>query len=386
LPIIYADNNATTQVAPEVLDAMLPYLGARYGNPSSLHLLGAEAAKNIDLARAKVADLLGAKPSEIVFNSGGTESDNAAIQGALAAQPKKRHIVTTAVEHPAVLNLAKLLATQGYEISYVPVDKEGRLDEERFWKSVRPDTCLVSVMWANNETGVLFPIQEMSRALKAKYPDVLFHTDAVGAVGKTPVNVSRAPVDLLSLSGHKFHAPKGIGALFVRRGVRIKPLIVGGQQEEGLRGGTQNAASIVALGKACEMARERLDRMNTRVLALRNKLEKECVARVAGAIIHGAKAPRVPNTASIGLRGLEAEALLTALSDEGICASSGSACKKGIPSASHVLIAMGVPREYALGTIRFSLGHSNTEEDVERIVETLPRVVAKLSAIAARVA
>ncbi len=386
MKIVYADNNATTQVAPEVLDAMLPYLGARYGNPSSLHSMGAGVAKDLDEARAQVAALLGAKASEIVFTSGGTESDNLGILGALGANPKKRHVVTTAVEHSAVLNLTKHLVAEGYASTVVPVDKEGNLDEESFWNAIRPDTCLVSVMWANNETGVLFPIEKLARAMKAKHPSVLFHTDAVQAVGKIAIDVAQAPVDLLSLSGHKFRAPKGVGALFVRRGLRMKPLIHGGGQEEGLRGGTENVAAIVGLAKACELAGKNLADMDGRIRQMRNKLEKGIFQYITGVRSNGANAPRVPNTTSISIRGLEAEPLLTALSDEGICASSGSACKKGVTEPSHVLVAMGVPKDYVLGTLRFSLGHSNTEAEVATILETLPRVVAKLSAIASRVA
>ncbi len=381
MQLIYADNNATTRVAPEVLKAMLPFLEGRYGNPSSMHGLGAEAAKALEDARARVAKSLGAKATEIVFTSGGTESDNLALYGALAAQPKKRHVITTTVEHSAVLNYTKHLAAQGIEITYVPVDKNGALDEVYLLKSVRPDTCMVSIMWANNETGALFPVAELARKVKAKAPGVLFHSDAVQAMGKVPIDFANIPIDLLSLSGHKIHAPKGVGILVIRRGVRIKPLLLGGSHEEGHRAGTENIASIAGLARACELAQCQLPDMHTRVKALRDKLETEILAKIPNTRVNASKANRVANTASISFKGLEAQPLLQGLSDEGICASAGSACKKGVTEPSHVLVAMGIAKEWALGSVRFSLGHDNQESDIDRIVEKLSTIVSKLSAI-----
>ena len=384
--IVYADNNATTRVDTEVLYAMMPFLTERYGNPSSLHSLGAEASKDLTRAREQVADSLGVKASEIVFTSGGTESDNTALHGALAAQPKKRHIITTAVEHSAILNYTKHLASHGYDVTYVPVDKDAKLDEERLLEALRPDTCIVSVMWANNETGVLFPVADLARKVKAKSPGVLFHTDAVQAMGKITINLEDASVDLLSLSGHKFHAPKGVGVLVVRRGVKIQSMIIGGSHEEGHRAGTENIASIAGLAKACELAKKRVGEMQTRVKTMRDKLETRILAKVPNARINAKNTDRVPNTTSISFKDLEAEPILQALSDEGICASAGSACKKGVTEPSHVLVAMGIPKEWALGTIRFSLGHDNTEKDVDRILHKLPSIVSKLTMLSSRCA
>ncbi len=384
--MIYADNNASTALAPEVLEAMLPFFGSSFGNPSSAHALGADAAKAVEKAREQVAASLGAKPSEIFFNSGGTEGDNQALRGALWANPKKRHMIVSAVEHSAVRNCAAHLKALGYTVSVIPVDADGNLNEADLFKALRPDTCLVSLMWANNETGVLFPVERLAREVKQRQPGLLFHTDAVQAFGKVPIDLSQGAIDLLSLSGHKFKAPKGVGMLFVRRGVRIEPLIMGGSQEEGMRAGTLNVPGIVGLGAACALAKRQLPDMQNRVKALRDDLEKELLARVPDARVNGAKAHRVPNTSNISFKGIEGEALVTALSTEGICVSTGSACHKGVTNPSPVLMAMQMPKESALGAVRFSFGHGNSPEELATIVKILPGAVAKLRAVTTRVA
>ncbi len=376
MKLVYMDNNATTRVDPEVVEAMLPYFSESYGNPSSMHVLGAEAGKAVMEAREKVAELLNAHPEEIVFTSCGTESDNAAIRGMLEARPDKRHFVTTRVEHPAVWNQLPYLRQKGYRVTELRVDGEGRLDLEELRSALTDDTALVSIMFANNETGVVFPIKEIGEIVKSR--GIPFHTDAVQAVGKVPVDLKELPVDLLTMSGHKIYAPKGIGVLYVRKGTRISPFMIGGHQERGRRGGTENVPYIVGLGKAAELVRENLAEEMARLKSLRDKLEEGIVKTIPNVLVNGKGAPRVPNTLSCCFEYVEGESLLLMLSDLGICASSGSACTSGSLEPSHVLRAMGVPYTAAHGSIRFSLGRFNTEEDVRYVLDHLPRIVERL--------
>jgi cysteine desulfurase len=375
--VIYVDNNATTKVAPEVLDAMLPYFSTYYGNPSSMHTFGGEVAGEIKAARDNVAKLIGAQPEEIVFTSCGTESDGTAIRAAIESYPDKKHIVTSRVEHPAVKNLYEILAKKGYRATFVPVDNSGRLDIDYLYDSLSDDTAIVSLMWGNNETGVIFPIEEISEEVKSR--GILFHTDAVQAVGKIPIHIRETGVDMLSLSGHKFHSPKGIGALYIRKGTRFAPFMIGGHQERGRRGGTENTASIVGLGKAAELAAAHLaDNGYDRISRLRDKLEQTLLAKVPNAMINGDPTNRLPNTTSVAFEYVEGEAILLMLNEHGICASSGSACTSGSLEPSHVLRAMGVPFTAAHGSIRFSLSRYNTEDEIEVILEKLPPVIARL--------
>ncbi len=375
--VIYVDNNATTMVAPEVLDAMMPYFNNYYGNPSSMHTFGGEVAGEIEKARSNVADLIGAQPDEIVFTSCGTESDGTAIRAAIESYPEKKHIVTSRVEHPAIKNLYEVLAKKGYRATFVPVDNSGRLDIDYFYDSLSDDTAIVSLMWGNNETGVIFPIEEISREVKSR--GILFHTDAVQAVGKVPIRINETGVDMLSLSGHKFHSPKGIGALYIRKGTRFSPFMVGGHQEKGRRGGTENTASIIGLGKAAELAAAHLaDNGYARISQLRDKLEQTLLAKVPNAIINGDPTSRLPNTTSVAFEYVEGEAILLMMNEHGICASSGSACTSGSLEPSHVLRAMGVPFTAAHGSIRFSLSRYNTEEEIDIIIEKLPPIIARL--------
>ncbi|MDM8539560.1 cysteine desulfurase NifS [Desulfococcaceae bacterium HSG9] len=373
---IYVDNNATTAVAPEVLDAMMPYLTELYGNPSSTHSFGGNVEHAIKAAREQVAALIGASPEEIIFTSCGTESDNTAIQAAISANPDKKHIVTTRVEHPAIKNMYEHLSKQGFRVTFVPVDRKGRLDMDFLYDSLTEGTALVSVMWANNESGVIFPINEISHEVRSR--GIAFHTDAVQAAGKTPINVADTGADLLSLSGHKIHAPKGIGILYIRRGVAFSPFLIGGHQERGRRGGTENVASIVGIGKACELAKTNLDEMDTRVRYLRDKLEQGLLDGTPKSTVNGIREQRLPSTTSIGFDAVEGEAILLMMDALGICASSGSACTSGSLEPSHVLRAMGVPFTSAHGSIRFSLSHYNTEEEIDFIVEKLPPIIANL--------
>jgi cysteine desulfurase len=373
---IYMDNNATTRVAPEVLEEMLPYFSDLYGNPSSMHTFGGQLGVKVREARAQVADLLGAAAEEIVFTSCGTESDNTAIRAALAAQPEKKHLVTTRVEHPAVKNLAEALVKQGYRVTFVPVDRQGRLDLEQLFASIGPDTAVVSVMWANNETGVLFPVAEIADRLHGR--GIVLHSDAVQAVGKVPIDLRRTAVDMLALSGHKLHGPKGVGVLYVRKGTRYAPYLIGGHQERGRRGGTENVAGIVGLGRASRFVARHLEEENTRVRALRDRLERELLARVPGAAVNGDRENRLPNTTSIGFEAVEGEAILLMMNELGICASSGSACTSGSLEPSHVLRAMGVPYTSAHGSIRFSLSIYNTEQEVDFVVQHLPPIIDRL--------
>ena len=373
---IYMDNNATTQVAPEVLEVMVPYLHDLYGNPSSAHTFGGQVGRKIREAREQVAALIGAQPEEIIFTSCGTESDNAAVRSALATQPQKRHIVTSRVEHPAIKSLGSHLSNQGYQVTEIPVDAKGRLDVDRYEKSLTPDTAMVSLMWANNETGVIFPVEKAAELAQEK--GILFHTDAVQLAGKMPIDIKNAPIDMLSLSGHKLHAPKGIGVLYVRKGTKFSPFLVGGHQERGRRGGTENTASIIGLGKACELAAAHIRDENSKVKGLRDRLENELLARVPNSRVNGDVSSRLPNTSSISFEFVEGEAILLMMDEFGICASSGSACTSGSLQPSHVLRAMGVPFTMAHGSIRFSLSIYNTEEEIDFVIDKVPPIIERL--------
>ena len=372
----YFDNNATTRVAPEVVEAMIPFWRDWWGNPSSAYRFGSQVAKHLAAAREKVAALIGAGPREVVFTSCGTESDNAALQSALLTQPGKRHILTTAVEHSAIIKHAQFLRQQGCEVTFLPVDAEGLLDLHLLDQSIRPDTALVSVMWANNETGVIFPIEEIAAICRSK--GVLFHTDATQAPGRLKMDAHALGVDFLTLSAHKLHAPKGIGLLFARQGVKFQPYLFGGHQERGKRGGTENVAGIVGFGRAAELALARLEEENTRVRRLRDRLEETILRAVPHAFRNGAAEPRLPNTSNIAFDFVEAEGILMRLDELGICASSGSACTTGSLNPSHVLTAMGLKPARAKGCVRFSLGFYNTEEEVDYLLTHIPAVIARL--------
>lgn len=373
---IYVDNNATTRVAPEVVEAMLPYFTEFYGNPSSMHRFGDSVAAKLGNAREKVASLLGAAPEEIVFTSCGTESDSTAIWSALRSNPGKRHIITSRVEHPAVKSLGEHLASNGYRVTFVPVDRQGQLDLDYLKKHLGDDTAVGTFMWANNETGVIFPMEELAGIFRER--GVPLHTDAVQAVGKIPIDLSRTTVDMLSISGHKLHGPKGIGVLYVRKGTPFKPFLLGGHQELGRRAGTENAASIIGLGRACELAAANMDVENTRVRAMRDRLENGLLAAIPGAAVNGDRGKRLPNTTSIAFDAVEGEAILLMMDEFGICASSGSACASGSLEPSHVLRAMNVPFTSAHGSIRFSLSIYNTDAEIDFIMEKLPPIIARL--------
>jgi cysteine desulfurase len=375
----YFDNNATTRIAPEVVEAMLPFLREMWGNPSSAYGFGSQVGKDIDQARERVAALIHADPKEVVFTSCGTESNNAAIHSALTTHPEKRHVVTTAVEHSANIKYCEYLRKRGCEVTFLPVESDGSLDLHLLDNSIRPDTAIVSVMWANNETGVLFPIEEAAAICQSK--GVLFHTDAVQAAGKIKIDVKSLGVDYLSLSAHKLHAPKGIGLLYVRRKSKFQPYLIGGHQERGRRGGTENVAGIVAFGKAAELALEHLDDENTRVRAMRDRMEKAILAEIPNAIRNGGKEPRLPNTSNVAFDGVEAEAILMQLDRLGICASSGSACTTGSLEPSHVLTAMGVNPMRARGSVRLSLGIYNDDSEVDHLLKHLPGIVSELRAL-----
>ena len=377
--VVYMDNNATTSVAPEVLEAMLPYLSEYYGNPSSMHTFGGQVGMAIQEARRQVAALLGAEPGEITFTSCGTESDSTAILSALQTFPEKRHIVTTRVEHPAIKSLCEnldRLTGHKHRVTRLKVAGDGTLDLAEYAAALTEDTAIVSVMWANNETGVIFPIAEMARMARER--GILFHTDAVQAVGKIPINLKELDVDFLSLSGHKLHAPKGVGVLYVRRGTLFVPFLLGGHQEKGRRGGTENVASIVALGRACDLAAEKMKDENTRVKALRDRLEEGLLAAIPQSMLNGHKTERLPNTSNISFEYVEGEAILLHMNRYNICASSGSACTSGSLEPSHVLRAMGVPFTAAHGSIRYSLSIYNTEEEVDFVLEKMPEIIASL--------
>jgi cysteine desulfurase len=373
---IYLDNNATTQVAPEVVETILPYFNEFYGNPSSAHSFGGQVAEKVTQAREQVAALLGARPGEIIFTSGGTESDNAAVRSALAAYPENRHIVTSPVEHPAIRSLCQHLAKQGYRVTEVPVNGHGELDMEVYARSLTPDTAIVSLMWANNETGVLFPIQKAAEMARER--DIFFHTDAVQAVGKIPINLRDSAVDMLSLSGHKLHSPKGIGVLFALTGLNFKPYVIGGHQERNRRAGTENTPAIIGLGKACELAALRLEEEDTRVRRLRDKLEKGILEKIPHTRVNGGAVPRLPNTSNISFEFVEGESILLSLDAEGICASTGSACSSGSLEPSHVLLAMGLTPTTAQGSIRFSLSIYNQEEEIDYVLQKLPPIIERL--------
>ena len=376
MDIIYMDNNATTRVAPEVLDAMLPYLRDLYGNASSMHSFGGSVGREIIAAREKVAALINADPGEIIFTSCGTESDSTAINAAIRSNPEKKHIITTRVEHPAIKNLYEDLAKNGYRVTWVPVDKEGVLDLDYLYSHLSEDTAIVSVMWANNESGVVFPIDEIAEKTRGK--GIVFHSDAIQAVGKIPVDVKQTGLDMMSISGHKLHAPKGVGVLYVKKGTRFSPFMIGGHQERNRRGGTENVASIVGLGRASEFAMEHLEEMNTRIRGMRDRLEAGLLQNVPNALLNGKKDSRLPNTSNISFEYIEGEAILLMMDQLGICASSGSACTSGSLEPSHVLRAMGVPFTAAHGSIRFSLSTYNTDKEVEYVVENLPPIIERL--------
>ena len=374
---IYFDNNATTCVDPEVVEAMLPYFTEQFGNPSSLHSFGNKVGAAIRDSRRQVQALLGAeRDDEIVFTSCGTESDSTAILSALKAQPDRKEIITTAVEHPAVLTLCDYLEKDGYTIHKLKVDGKGRLNLDAYRALLSDRVAIVSVMWANNETGTIFPVEEMAEMAHAA--GVMFHTDAVQAVGKIPLDLKNTKIDMLSLSGHKLHAPKGIGVLYLRRGTRYRPLLRGGHQERGRRAGTENAASIVALGKAAELALQHLEEENTRVKALRDRLEQGILDAVPNAFVTGDTSNRLPNTANIAFEYIEGEGILLMLNKAGIAASSGSACTSGSLEPSHVMKAMGIPYTAAHGTVRFSLSRYNSMDEVERVIAAVPPIVERL--------
>jgi len=380
--MIYLDNNATTQPLPEVVEAMLPFLRAEYANPSSVHQFGQSVRHRVEQAREKVAALIGASAREIVFTSGGTESINLAIRGALAAAPTRQRVVTTAVEHSAVLRVMEQLERDGYGVNRVGVDAEGRLDLAEWSAKLTSDTALASLQHANNETGVVLDVE---RAVAiAEERGVPVHLDAVQSAGKLPVDVATLPVRLLSLSAHKLHGPKGVGALFVRRRTRIEPLIVGGGQERGLRGGTENVPGVVGMGVAAEAARRDRERIATDVGVLRDALEAGLLAAVPDARVNGGGAPRIHNTTNIAFEGLQAEAILIVLSEAGICVSSGAACSSGSLEPSHVLKAMGVAERFAHGSIRFSLSRFNTKVEVDRAVAEIPGLLSRLTLLRAR--
>lgn len=374
--VTYLDNNATTEIAPEVLDVMVPLLRDGYGNPSSAYALGREAAKALEEARAHVAALAGCRPDEIIFTSCGTESINTAIQSALAVDPDKRHIVTTAVEHSATLKLCEYLAQRGYEITWLPVDSAGMLDLERLAATIRPDTALVTLLWANNETGVLFPVHEIADIVRKK--KAFLHVDAVQAFGKLPLSVADAGIHFLSASGHKIHAAKGVGALYVNRRVKFTPLLRG-SQENARRGGTQNLASIAGFGKAAELALEHIG--SRQVLDWRNAFEERMLSAVPGCSVNGDRTHRLPNTSNLSFEGVESEGALILLDEEGLCCSAGSACTSGSIHPSHVLKAMGFSNERARASLRFSFGRYNSPGDLARACELIPSVVARLREI-----
>ncbi len=377
--IIYFDNNATTQVAPEVLEAMLPFFKDMYGNASSMHSFGGQVGKHIAVAREQIAELLGAMPDEILFTSCGTESDNTAVISAIETQPEKKHFITTRVEHAAMLAMGDYLEKKGYDVTYLSVDSKGQLDLAELEAAIRPDTALVSIMFANNETGTVFPIAEIAEIVKSR--GVLLHVDAVQAVGKEIIDLKKLPIDFLALSGHKLHAPKGIGVLYIRRGTRFRPFLRGGHQERGRRAGTENSPYIIGLGKACELAGKNIAQERTEVARLRDMLEQGIISQIPNSIVNGDREHRLPNTTSIAFEAVEGEAILLMLDQFGICASSGSACTSGSLEPSHVLRAMGVPFTYAHGSVRFSLSRYSTEEEVKKVIEVTPKIIENLRAI-----
>lgn len=379
---VYLDNNATTMVDPKVFEAMKPYFCDLYGNPSSMHEFGGQVGKAVDKAREQVKDFLGAKDAkEIIFTASGSEGDNMAIRGILDANKNKKHIITTKIEHPAVLNVFKYFEKQGYDVTYLSVDSKGNLDLNELKNAITDDTALVSIMYANNETGVILPVEKAAKLVKQINPKIKFHTDAVQAAGKIPLDVKNTDIDLLTIAGHKLHAPKGIGALYVKTGTLLPAFVIGGHQERGKRAGTENVPYIVGLGKACEIAQKSLDFEMTEVKRLRDKLENGILKSIYNAKVNGATDNRVPNTTNIGFQYIEGELILLHLSDFGICASSGSACTSGSLEPSHVLKSMGVPFEALHGSIRFSLSRFTTEAEIDYVLKVLPEVIFKLNKI-----
>lgn len=376
---IYLDNNATTKVDPAVVEAMLPYLTTYYGNPSSMHSFGGQVGKAIQTARSQVATLLGAEDSEIIFTSCGTEGNNTAIRAALAAQSDRKHIITTQVEHACVMNVCKLLEKQGYTVTYLSVNRKGQIDLAELEAALTGNTALVTTMYANNETGTIFPIEEIGSL--AKSYGAIFHVDAVQAVGKIPLNLKNSTIDLLTLSGHKLHAPKGIGALYVRRGFRFRPFLLGGHQERGRRAGTENVASIIGLGKAAELELIHLPQAVKQEKQLRDRLEKFLLTNIADCEVNGDPKNRLPNTTNIGFKYIEGEAILLSLDRYGVCASSGSACTSGSLEPSHVLRAMGLPYTILHGSIRFSLSRYTTDAEIDRVLEIMPGIIDRLRAL-----
>jgi cysteine desulfurase len=377
---IYLDNNATTRVDPAVVEEMLPFLTELYGNPSSGYRFGQQVGQALDLARERVAELVGCEPSEVVFTSCGTESTNAAIHSALLMDRDRQHIVTTRVEHSATLKHCETLAKRGHEITWLGVDEHGQIDLAELEKAIRPDTALVTVMWANNETGVLFPVHEIAEIVRKR--GALFHTDAVQAVGKIPLALRESKINFLSLSGHKLHAPKGVGVLYVNRRTKFAPYLIGGGQENGKRAGTQNVAGIVALGKACEIAGRFMEHEATVVRGLRDAFESGVLTRIEGARVNGDREHRLPNTSNLAFDGIDSEGALMLLDQHRICCSSGSACTTGSVHASHVLKAMGFSDDRARASLRFSFSRFNSAAEVEHALEVLPKVIGKLRGLA----
>jgi cysteine desulfurase len=381
MKIVYLDNNATTQTAPEVFEAMVPYFTEKYFNPSSMYEPARQIGQAVAAARRKIADCLGhVDPKEILFTGCATESNNTAILGAAHANPNRRHIITTTVEHPAVIEVCRELEHNGYKVSYLGVDRDGKLDVREFIQALTPETLLVSIMHANNETGVIFPIDQLSRITKQTDSSIIFHTDATQTVGKLPIDLALGLpyVDLMSFSGHKLHAPKGVGVLFIRRGTRCRPYMLGGHQEDGRRAGTENVPYIIGIAKALELAMEHREQDETQIERLRTRLENTLVQKIASVQVNGKGAPRLPNTLNISFHYIEGEGMLFQLSGHGICASSGSACTSGSLEPSHVLRAMKVPFTAIHGSVRFSLSRYNTEEDVDKVIEVFPQMVANL--------
>ena len=381
MSLIYVDNNATTQVAPEVRAAMEPFFDSEYFNPSSMYEPAQRTATAINQARKQVANFIGiGNPKQVLFTSCATESNNTAIYGTMKANETRRHIITTSVEHPAVLEVCRDLERNGYDVTFLSVDNDGNLNLDEFVRAVRPDTLLVSIIHANNETGVLFPVAELARITKETDPSIIFHTDATQSVGKVPLNLKQEfrHVDLLSFSGHKLHAPKGIGVLYIKRGVRCRPFMIGGHQEDGRRAGTENTAYIVGLAKALELTAGDVEDKETRICGLRDRLESGLLQRIPEVLINGRAAHRLPNTTNVSCRFVEGEGILVQLNEHGICASSGSACTSGSLEPSHVLTAMKVPFEAAHGSVRFSFSRYNTEAEVDQIIEVFPQIIANL--------
>ncbi|GAB4326977.1 MAG: cysteine desulfurase NifS [Leptolyngbyaceae cyanobacterium] len=376
--VIYLDNNATTKIDPEVVEAMLPYLTEFYGNPSSMHRFGGQVGKALKTARSQVASLLGAEDSEVVFTSCGTEGNNTAIRAALAAQPDRKHLITTQVEHACVLNLFKQLEKQGYTVTYLSVNSKGQLDLMELEAAMTGNTALVSTMYANNETGTIFPVEQVGAIVK-EY-GATFHVDAVQVAGKLPLNMKSSTIDMMTISGHKLHAPKGVGALYVRKGFRFRPFLVGGHQERGRRAGTENVTSIVGLGKAAELAQAHLADV-PQEKKLRDRLEKGLLNSIPDCSVNGDPKNRLPNTTNIGFKYIEGEAILLSLDQFGICASSGSACTSGSLEPSHVLRAMGLPYTTLHGSIRFSLSRYTTEAEVDQVLAVMPDIVSRLRAM-----